>query len=184
MRRIIRDHSDRFSRHQFPTKRPRRTLTSSSHASSVPIWPLNARCISPSHNPSIAIPDAACVLQRASTLSMTRANCCWRARGGSGILTWRVAPMFAIENLIRINQALILFFQPDTEFLSNSLRSHTPRVPVPGEPGDLYRRGVAALQIYIIRFRISSLYLLSRGSRVSRCRRAPLLFSVQQSSQI
>jgi hypothetical protein len=32
--------------------------------------------------------------------------------------------MIAIEKLIRINHGLILFFQPDSDFLSNSLRPH------------------------------------------------------------
>jgi hypothetical protein len=41
---------------------------------------VNAPCISPSNIPPIAIPDAICVLGRASTLAEIWANCCLKAR--------------------------------------------------------------------------------------------------------
>jgi type II secretory pathway component PulL len=44
--------------------------------------PVNALSISPANNSSIAIPDALCVLRRASTLSVIRANCDWIWRRG------------------------------------------------------------------------------------------------------
>ena len=57
MRRIIKDHSDLFSLHQFPP---------------------TALCTSP-RLPPIAIPDATCVVRRASTLAMRWANWGWKA---------------------------------------------------------------------------------------------------------
>jgi hypothetical protein len=46
--------------------------------------------------------------------------------------------MILIEKPIRINQALILFFQPDSDFLLNSPQAARRQVSVPGESVDLF----------------------------------------------